>query len=415
MNPVKLLLAASLTANAALVIAFVAGVSGDSSAPTSTAATPATSAARPAGSAAIDPEMWSKLSINDWSGLAASLRGKGFPPSVVRAIVSAQVSESFRDRRKSLDTSINDTPFWKNPLPDPQTLAAQRALSREQQNVLKGIFGNNPNADDPMAAVYGERDLSGVPTEKRDQIRQIIQEFSEQREAVFERASGAGTSSIILPEDQAKLQQLENLQHAEIAKVLTPDELEAYDFRHSSTASSLKSRLAAFDATEGEFKALYKLQAAYDAQWGPLYATPTQEESRARSAAQTELNKQFEAALGPERYADYQRSTDYDYRQTTTLVARLELPPETANTLYAVQKEFEQRRNDSMRSSLPMDQRIAELTALQQEAIARITPLLGNRPTAVQAYQQYGGRWLQNLVPRTAPTPAPRPAVGGGG
>ena len=53
---------------------------------------------------------------------------------------------------------------------------------------------------------------------------------------------------------------------------------------------------------------------------------------------------------GAERFEQYQRATDYSFRQTTQLVARLQLPPDTAQKLYAVQKEFEQRRNELYRS-----------------------------------------------------------------
>jgi hypothetical protein len=400
-------LAASLAVNAALVGAFVMGVSGDPAASPgpSAAASAAPVRARAAVPAGVDPELWNKLPAGDWPALMASLHAKGFPPSVIRAIVAAQVSESFRDRRKALGSAIDNIPFWKNPIPDPQTLAAQRALSREEQKILKNLFGPDLNADDPISAIDDERRLGGVPPEKRDQVRQILQEFNDQRNDIYDRARGGGTTISLLPDDQARLRQLDNLQHAELAKVLTPQELEDYDIRSSNTANSLRNQLTAFNATEGEFRALFRLQSAFDAQWGQMYATPSQDEMRARSAAQGELNKQIEAALGPQRYADYQRSTDYSYRQATTLVARLELPHETADQLYAVRKDIE----DRMRTA-PMPP--AQRAALAEEATAKVSALLG--PRGFEAYKQNGGQWLQNLVPRPS---QPRPAItspGGG-
>ena len=38
-----------------------------------------------------------------------------------------------------------------------------------------------------------------------------------------------------------------------------------------------------------------------------------------------------EVALGADRFAEYERATDYNYRQTSQLVARLELPPAAAD------------------------------------------------------------------------------------
>lgn len=122
----------------------------------------------------------------------------------------------------------------------------------------------------------------------------------------------------------------------------------------------------------------------------------------ARNEAEKNLTTQIKNALTPDRAAEYDRANDYNYRRTAQLVTRLELPPETLNNLYAVQKEFELRRNDVYRASPNAAERTAQLTALQQEAITRVTPLLGNA-AYVDTYKQYGGSWLQNLVPRQPP------------
>ena len=135
---------------------------------------------------------------------------------------------------------------------------------------------------------------------------------------------------------------------------------------------------------------------------------------RARSEAQKVLNEQIKTAIGPERFTEYQRATDYNYRQTTQLVARLNLPPETANNLYTIQKEFEGRRSDMYRANsargpdaaAAFEKMTAQGTALQQEAIARVIPVLGNAKN-VDAYKQYGGSWITNMVPRPPPRPSP--------
>jgi hypothetical protein len=40
---------------------------------------------------------------------------------------------------------------------------------------------------------------------------------------------------------------------------------------------------------------------------------------------------------------------------------------------------------------------------LQQEAIARVTQILGDA-TRVNDYKQYGGSWIQNMIPRSPGT-----------
>ena len=72
-----------------------------------------------------------------------------------------------------------------------------------------------------------------------------------------------------------------------------------------------------------------------------------------------------------------------------------------------MQKETEQRRNEVYQTlrTASQEQRTEQLLALQRDAIAKVTPLIGG-PQNVDVYKQYGGMWLDSLVPRA------RPAVG---
>src|SRR6185369_556593 len=133
------------------------------------------------------------------------------------------------------------------------------------------------------------------------------------------------------------------------------------------------------------------------------YGMLSDEQMKARSEAQKQLNDDIKAALGPDRFADYQRATNFSFRQTSQLVARLELPPETANQVYAVQQDAQTRANTLRRdSTLSPAQRTEQLAALVAEAQGKLTTSLG--ASGLEAYKQYGGQWLQNLVPKP-PTP----------
>jgi hypothetical protein len=73
-----------------------------------------------------------------------------------------------------------------------------------------------------------------------------------------------------------------------------------------------------------------------------------------------------------------------------------------------VRREIQDRRNKIYRTASPSPDRTAvnaQLTQLQAEALARVTPILGST-RALDAYKQYGGTWLVSLVPRPAPSPA---------
>ncbi len=360
------------------------------------AATPA--ADGPVAPPPIDQNVWPDLQTDDLSALAIRLRASGFPPALIRAILAARLDEQFAARRKALRAEDATLPFWKGQTRDPKLAAARVQLDREQQKLLRQLLGADAETDDQGVRLGQNRSLDFLPAEKADALKRLLRDYDERRSDLYASGFSANT-------DRAKLDALEKERHDSLARVLSPAELVEYDLRNSSTADSLRTNLSAFNPTEAEFRALYPLQAAFDERWSNDFGlTLSADERRQRDDAQKLLTDQIKASLGPERAADYDRTTDYNYRRTSQLVERLELPPETANNLWAAQKEFQQRRMDIYRTAAP-DERVAQLTALQQEAITRVTPLLGGA-SGVEAYKQYGGSWLQSLVPRPAP---PRP------
>jgi hypothetical protein len=347
--------------------------------------------------------LWTEIQSDDLRDQVEKLRADGFPPAMVRAIVAAQIRAKFAARRKALETAQANLPFWRNPIPDPSTQAAMRALSKEEQQAIKDVLGPDPE-NGPAAAL--RRQFPNLTDQTIDQMVAIRERYDQQRAEVYGSVRGPGG---ILPDEQTKMEALEKAMHGEFAAILTPQELEEYDLRTSNTANQLRYSLVAFNATEQEFRTLYKLQSAFDEQFGMLRGLAAEEQMRARSEAQKQLTEQIKVALGTERFAEYQRATDHNYRQTTQLVARLNLAPETANSLYTIQKEFDQRRSDLYRNSggggsAGFDNIAAQATALQQEAIAKVTPVLGSAKN-LEAYKQYGGSWITNMVPPPRPAP----------
>jgi hypothetical protein len=412
-----LALSASLLVNVALVGLILAARPSDTPALVSTpsGAAPANASGPPEKS---ETNTWAALATGDLAAQRDRLLAEGFPPATIRAILAAQIREGFAARRKALDTAAADAPFWKPARPDPVVQAQLRALGREEQKAIEALLGPDP---DNNAIAELRRQIPGASDEKLAQLREIQTRYAEQTSKIYGDRPGT-----LLPDERQKINALQKAMHDEFAAVLSPEELEAYDLRASPTANQLRYNLTAFDATEDEYRAIFKVQRAYDEQLRDLAPTLgsgplTPEQSRARQTIQEQLNADLKAALGDQRYADYQRAMDYNYRQTTQLVARLNLPPQTANELYAVQKEMEQRRMNFAASAngtaLTREQAMEQMTALQQEATARVTSALGGNAAALEAYKQYGGSWLANLVPRPPRPlgPATGPARGGGG
>lgn len=387
--------AVSLVLNAVLAYRYFASgqLSEESAAPVKVDAPAA--AAVPA----IDAKAWSKLEHEDLAQMADRLREAGFPPVIMRAIVSAQLSAEYQARREALDPDAANRPFWKNFQPDAKTQAALRELQIEQRKRLRELFGADADSDDPMSQLYRNRGLAGLSAEKSASIRQLVEDYNQRRTDLYS-AYGGGPITFTAAERQ-KMLELEKSMHADIAKILTPQELETYDLQAGTTAQSLRYQLSAFNATEQEFLAIYRLQRDFDEKhpMAEMIGGGNMEQMRQYAEARNQLQEQIKLALGPERATDYERAIDFNYRQTKQLVERLELPAETTNQLYAVQKDFEKRRQDVMRSGGSREDLNARMTELQQQAIDKVTPLLGS-PRAVEAYKQYGGSWIRSMVPR---------------
>ena len=331
---------------------------------------------------ALDAGVWPGLQTADLPDLVARLRAAGFPEHLVRAIAAAQLDEAFAARRRVLDAGTENLPFWKTRTLDPRIKLASLQLEREKQAALRQLLGPEPESDDPLGEIARNRRLQGLPPDKVEAVRSLLREYERRWGDIV-----ATSTSTIQGE---RLAALERTQRDALVRLLTPQELEEYDLRASNTAAAMRYELTAFNPTEAEFRAIFRLRQSSDEESASGGRTPTPE--------------QVKAVLPPDRAAEYERATDYNYRQTSQLVARLELPPETSGQVYAVQKDIRQRLSGlDDDQSLSPDQRTQQLATLRQEAEARLTSLLGAQ--GLEAYRQYGGIWMQSLTPPARPRP----------
>jgi hypothetical protein len=298
------------------------------------------------------------------------------------------VKERFAERRKALEAARKKTPFWKNSAYDPALAAQSRALAREEQAAVRAVLG--PDLDGPMATRL-RRQLPGVSAETIDQLAAISERFFDQRQAVYDLQRGITT-----PDDRERLNQLDREMHAEFARVLSPQELEEYDLRSSRAAESLRYNLGNFALNEAEFRAVYRLKADLEERL-PSTGSNTPAEVRVRSEAEKLTDSAIASALGSQRYEDYKKATDYSYRQTSLLVSRLGLPAETADGLYGVKHEIEQRRDIVYKSGASREEMSRQLSTLQAEATTRISSIFGGDTAMMEAYLQYGGSWWRYL------------------
>lgn len=357
-------------------------------------------AAAATSASAVNAKTWSNLQTSDLKTLVERLRAAGFPSSVIRSIISSQISERYTVQRKALLANQGETPYWQRPAYayDAKVMAALRDSYRQQMKDVKELLGPDADSASDVDHAWQRRQYGDLPADKLEQMQSIVSDYSDLRNEIYAKANG-----VLLPEDREKLALLEKEQHADLAAALTPEELENYELRSSATANAIRSQLSIFKPTEQEFRGLFDATRAAEAQYGALTssgAANMEQVGKIRAAVLADLQNK----MSPERYAELEEATDPKYQMTNRLVARLDLPASTAVAVVAIQQDTQQRLAELRRdTSLSADQRSAQVAVLAQDVTGKLTNAL--TPTGFEAYKQYGGGWLQNLKP---PVKAPK-------
>ncbi len=387
MNPRVLLfalLATSLAANGVFVVrehsSARAPIATDQSLP------PADHPGGAAASSASSPTLWQRLAHGDVSTVAA-LRSAGWPEEILQRLVTALVAERLHAHRTA--TLAPSQNYW---IEHQRTAAAfdtyhttYRAKERENSALLKTLFG-----DDYLPPEATEPGLQGLPREKAAAILRISNDYADLRREIYAK-HGEGTLT------GKQLALLDREERADIARTLTPEEFFEYELRNSITASELRYNTAAFEPTEEEFRALFRIKNALDE---PAFDLDPAAARKLRKDTEAALDVQARAILGEERFQQLVLSRDAEYRRFYHLSKHLDLPAETARTAYQLKADIDRRSR-----ALDADPATTadERTALAQEAEARLTALYGAE--GVKIYK-HNSRYLDLL--RRPPSERPR-------
>lgn len=164
----------------------------------------------------------------------------------------------------------------------------------------------------------------------------------------------------------------------------------------------MRRELALFKPSEAEYRALFPILDTVEQQF-PSNLGTSAEMTAARRDAEEKLQGQITAVLGAARYEEFKQSTDPANSQLNRLVARLDLPLSAAVDAAAIRTDVQQRATE-IRQNQQLDSaaRNAQLAKLAEEASGKLSHALGGA-RGLDAYKEYGGQWLTNLVPRQPP------------
>ena len=347
---------------------------------------------------------WRMVESEDYKKYIANLRSIGCPEETIRDIITADVKKLFDSRRKAASGSTNKFEFWKAGnmfagMLDEEKIKQSQELAKEKRALLKELLGVEPEEKPDLFAAVNpfESMLDFLPASKQADVMDVFQKY----QAKMAKTFSGGTPDA---EDMKKLQTTQKEMEAELAKVLTPQEMEDYQLRMSQTAMMMRFQLASFDPSEQEFRDIFKQKKAFDDEFGP-YGMMSQDADTKKKydAAKKDMDASIKSILGDDRYADYERAQDFTYQGIYRVADRNGLGKDAAVKVYDMKKAAEDQamkvRNDT---TLSPEQRAQALSGIRSETERSIRGVFGD--TAWQSYQkQPTAYWMKSISPDPTP------------
>lgn len=354
---------------------------------------------RPAAKVAKTEDLWTQLRHDDLPTLIARLRAAGFPPSAIRSIAEAEILERFKPRLDELRRQLDETPYWRGDITQfmgtSKLYEQMSQISRERTKALRGLIGTDAYAYAGLNPSDVQRQRFGnLSPGKIELVQRITDDYAEMTSQIRSAMQG-----ITLPEDKEKFALLEREKRADLASILTPEELADYEMRTSQLTMRLRTTFSIMDASEAEFRAIYN---AYQPHIETLFPTTpsgvvflSSQTEDPRRVANERVNADIKQSLGADRFAQYQRANDRDFQQLYQLTRADNVPYDTLVRAYdGRQAASDASMKIASDSALSMEQKREALKNLAQQSRTQLLSTLG--PGAGPSYAQ-NSRWLTGL------------------
>jgi LysM repeat protein len=319
---------------------------------------------------------WHELESDDYATYIANLRDIACPEQTIRDIIIADVNALFA-RRRAQEIITPDQQWWRS---DPDTnvlqLAMQKARELEQQrrDLLGRLLGTNWESGDLVSLPRPSRqgivldgpELGSLPTDAKQAIQEVNTRSSERMQAYLQAQNAAGK----VP-DPVELAKLRQQTRDELARVLSPPQLEEFLLRYSQNATDLRAELGQlgfFNATSNEFRMIFRATDNLDQQIELLSGNDPNTVAQ-RNSLDAARENAIKLALGSSRYEEYRDLQDPLYRQSMAQAIEAGTPEATA-TIYQINLAA-QSQQDSIRSdtNLTASQKSIELKQLELDQL----------------------------------------------
>ena len=381
---------------------------------------PAKTVAAPRTAQVFDPKMlttWPDVNSADLRLYVRNLRAIKCPEETIRDIILAEVNRRFAPREKALKIHADQYQPWETPTTEGvahyERRQQIRALFTEKRKLLKDLLGVDVPLENPIDLANGNMDRFEAAyatlqeEQKRDAVRAIDEDYWHKIDELKKKSLGVLDAS-----DREELKRLKTERRDALAKVLTPPELFEYDLKSSATSAMLTKQMNGFEATDAEFRQMFKLAQQYDPElmMGRGIIDPNDPAANEkRKQAERDLQKLVADSLGQERFAEMQKFRDTEYQNLNKVAKEFSLPPASVQQAYEIQKTSTAALQQLLKdNTMAPDQKQAAIQAVQQQTSTTLQGLLGqagyNKFNQINGANKAATAIRNQLAPRSVPT-----------
>ena len=332
---------------------------------------------------------WSEVESDDYPTFIANLRDIGCPASTIRDIIIADVNQLYAQKRAT-EVLTPDQQWWRSE-PDPTVAQAAasklQALETERRQLLTRLLGPGwETAAAPWSFESGVVALTGpilgkLSPEQKEAVHQIAARADQKQRAYLNAQEKADRTP-----DPTELARMRLATRDELARLLSPEQLQEFLLRYSLSAKQIRNELSGFEISPDEFKALFRLRAPLDHEIDLRYSTNDPASVRRRQELEQQRNDAYVQALGSEKIQTLLLQKDPAFRQTQLYLEQMGAPAQSALSVYQVNRISEQEvQRISDDDTLTTEQQAAALRTVRETQLQSLQGILG--PEAYQRYQ----------------------------
>ena len=328
---------------------------------------------------------WNQIETPDFQQYIANLRAIGCPEETIRDLIIAEINKLYAPKFAALQAQTHDFAYWK-PASKKNRQELQKqldALRVEKKNLIKTLLGIDGDPNEQWAKLTAdelvERGRFGfLSEEKQKLVRDILAKYKQ-----LDASGRTMDEAMMMGGSDAK--KLREQRRQELAQVLSPEELYQFDLRDSNAADSVRGRFGAASLTEDEYKKLYDLRTAYEAEVGVVADNSDPDKMRLRSERRKLLEEAYHQALGDERVKEIGREQDPQWRALNRVAETQGMDQQTMARAY----EYQQLASEQVAKlfsdrSIPRENRSAAMEQINAELRRNLTGIMGE-----QAYKEY--------------------------